>query len=206
MHIYRCLDILQNRLYDGGIVFKLTLTPLLVFANVIVYGYTSFVGGDFLVTNKEVLATFGQFNLSIIVYGTYWQLFTSMFVHVYLPHLILNMFFLIIFGLRAEEFFNRTEFLFIYLASGLAGNVLTLLLPLLTVSAGASGAIFGVFGATVIYMRKSLGMPIFAALLYSLLFLVLSVSEGVNLLAHLGGLVAGLAIGYFIAENRKESF
>lgn len=182
------------------------MTPLLVLANVIVYGVTSFVSGDFLVTNMEVLMRFGQVNLYVIVYGSYLQLFTSMFVHVNLPHLILNMFFLIIFGLRAEEFFNRTEFLFIYLASGLAGNVLTLLLPLLTVSAGASGAIFGIFGASVIYLRKSMGMPIFAALLYSLLFLVLSASEGVNLLAHLGGLVAGLAIGYFIAENRKDRF
>jgi rhomboid protease GluP len=190
----------------GGIVFRFSLTALLTLVNVVVYGYTSFVGGDFLVTDLEVLTRVGQFNLYVIGQGWYWQLFTSMFIHVNMLHLILNMLFLLIFGLRAEEFFNRAEFLFIYLASGLVGNLLTLLLPLLTVSAGASGAIFGIFGATVIYMRKSLGMPIFAALLYSLLFLTLSASEGVNLLAHLGGLAAGLAIGYFIAENRKNSF
>jgi len=123
-----------------------------------------------------------------------------------LPHLILNMFFFLIFGLKAEELFKGIEFLFIYLASGLAGNVLTLLLPLLTVSAGASGAIFGIFGASVIYIRKSFGMPIFTALIYSLLFLMLSASEGVNLFAHLGGLAAGLAIGYFFAKSRKISF
>jgi len=158
------------------------------------------------VTNDSVLLFYGQFNLAVIVQGWYWQLLTSMFVHVNLLHLILNMGFLFIFGLRAEELFKGREFLFIYFASGLIGNVLTLLLPLFTVSAGASGAIFGVFGAEVIYMRKASGMPVFTALIYSLLFLMLSASEGVNLFAHLGGLVAGLVIGYFFARNRKNDF
>jgi len=150
--------------------------------------------------------SYGQFNLAVIARGWYWQLFTSMFVHVHLPHLIMNMFFLLIFGLRAEDLFKGREFLFIYIASGLAGNILTLLQPLLTVSAGASGAIFGIFSASVIYMRKIFNMSVFSGLVYSLLFLLLSVSEGVNLFAHLGGLVAGLVIGYFFAESRKTSF
>jgi len=187
-----------------GIVLKLTLTGFLILANLLVYVYTSIKGGDFLVTNFNVLVLYGQFNLAVIMQGWYWQLFTSIFVHVHLPHLIINMFFLLIFGLRAEDLFKNIEFLFIYLASGLAGNVLTLLLPVLTVSAGASGAIFGVFGASVIYMRKTFGMPAFTALIYSLLFLMLGASEGVNLLAHLGGLAAGLAIGYFFAKKRKN--
>jgi rhomboid protease GluP len=129
-----------------------------------------------------------------------------MFVHVDLPHIILNMFFLLIFGLRAEELFKSREFLFIYLASGLAGNMLTLLLPLNTLSAGASGAIFGIFGASTIYIRKTFGASIFSALIYSLLFLMLSASEGVNLFAHLGGLAVGLAMGYYFAKSRRISF
>jgi len=178
----------------------------LIFANVLVYAYTSVKGGDFLVTSFDVLVLYGQFNLAVMIQGWYWQLFTSMFVHVHLLHLILNMFFLLVFGLRAEELFKDLELLFIYLASGLAGNVLTLLLPIFTVSAGASGAIFGVFGATVIYMRKAFGMPVFTGLIYSLLFLMLSASEGVNLFAHLGGLAAGLVIGYLFAKARKGRF
>jgi rhomboid protease GluP len=157
-------------------------------------------------TNVDVLAVYGQSNRAVIAQGWYWQLLTSMFVHVNLLHLILNMVFLLIFGLRAEEFFKGRDFLLIYLASGLAGNMLTLLLPLDTLSAGASGAIFGIFGACVIYIRKIFGMPVFTALIYSLLFLMLSASEGVNLFAHLGGLVAGLMIGYFFAKSRKISF
>lgn len=171
-----------------------------------VYAYTSIEGGDFLVTNYDVLRLCGQYNFAVIVQGWYWQLFTAMFVHVNLSHLILNMFFLLIFGLRSENLFKGIEFPLIYLVSGLSGNMLTLLLPLYTVSAGASGAIFGIFGANVIYMRITSGMPIFTALTYSLLFLILSASEGVNLFAHLGGLIAGLLIGYLLAANRKISF
>ena len=189
-----------------GIVLKFTWTFFLIFANTLVYAYTSVKSGDFIVTDFNVLMLYGQFNLAVIAKGWYWQLFTSIFVHVNLPHIILNMFFLLIFGLRAEELFKGREFLFIYFASGLAGNILTLLLPPLTVSAGASGAIFGIFGASVIFMRKAFGMSVFSALVYSLLFLMLSASEGVNLFAHLGGLAAGLVIGYVFAKSRKVSF
>lgn len=193
-------------MHIGGIVLKPTWTAFLILANLLAYAYTSVKSGDFLATSDDVLLLYGQYNQAVIAQGSYWQLLTSMFVHINLLHLILNMVFLLIFGLRAEELFKGIEFLFIYLASGLAGNILTLLLPLQTVSAGASGAIFGIFGANVIYLRKALGMPILTALIYSLFFLMLSVSEGVNLLAHLGGLVAGLAIGYFFAKERKRSF
>jgi rhomboid protease GluP len=183
--------------------FKPKVTIFLLSVNILVYIGTSIVGKNFLETDFIVLLKIGQYNQAVLFQGWYWQLLTSMFVHVNLPHLIMNMFFLFILGYRSEEFFQVTEYLSIYLASGLAGNLLTLLLPIETVSAGASGAIFGIFGASVIYMRKALGQSIFASLIYSFMFLLLSVSEGVNLFAHLGGLVTGLAIGYFLAKNRK---
>lgn len=193
-------------MHIGGIILKLTWAVFLILVNVLVYAYTSIEGGNFLVTSDNVLLVYGQYNWAVIAQGWYWQLFTSMFVHVHLLHIILNMFFLLIFGLRAEELFTGEEFLFIYLTSGLAGNVLTLLLPLETLSAGASGAIFGIFGASTIYIRKTLSTSIYGALIYSLLFLMLSASEGVNLLAHLGGLAAGLGMGYYFAKSRKISF
>lgn len=193
-------------MHVGGIALKRILTVSLIFANVLVYAYTSVKSGNLLETSLNVLETYGQSNSAVITQGWYWQLFTSMFVHVTLLHLIINMLFLLIFGLRAEELFEDTEFLFIYLASGFVGNLLTLLLPLSIVSAGTSGAIFGIFGASIIYIRKVFDMPVFNALIYSLLFLILSISEGVNFFAHLGGLAAGLVIGYFLAKSRKKAF
>jgi len=177
----------------------------LITVNLVVYAYTSVVGGNFIETNPEVLERLGQFNL-YVMNGWYWQLLTSMFVHVNVIHLFGNMFFLLMFGFRAEEFFNDEEFFFIYFMSGLSGNLLTLLMPLNTVSAGASGALFGIFGASVIYSRKTFGQSIMGALIYSFFLLMITAGINVNILAHFGGLVAGLTIGYALAKNRKIVF
>ena len=170
--------------------------------NLVVYAYTSVVGGNFIETDPGVLERLGQFNL-YVMNGWYWQLLTSIFVHVNVIHLFGNMFFLLIFGFRAEEFFNDEELFFIYFMSGLSGNLLTLLMPLNTVSAGASGAIFGTFGACTIYLRKRFGQSVMGALVYSFFLLMITAGENVNNLAHFGGLVAGLLIGYALAKSRK---
>ncbi len=165
---------------------------------------TSLTGGTPLVTSGWVLYVFGQ-NNTAVMNGAYWQLLTSMFVHVNIVHLLGNMFFLLIFGLRAEEVFSKTEYLLVYLASGLCGNLLTLLIPDL-VSAGASGAIFGVFGAVTIYLRKSVGQSIVSALVFAAFLFLINIGPETNLLAHFGGLIAGLVIGYVLAlEHGKRT-
>jgi rhomboid protease GluP len=184
----------------------LTPTMFLVAANILVYVYTSMIGGNFIQTNYSVLLQFGQYNVKVL-HGEYWQLLTSIFVHVDISHIALNMLFLIIFGLRAEELFTTEEYFFVYMFSGLSGNLLTLfLMAPNTVSAGASGAIFGMYGAGIIYMRKTFGQSIIGALMYGFLLLILSTGAGVNIIAHLGGLAAGLIIGYALAKSRGDTF
>jgi rhomboid protease GluP len=183
---------------------KLTPTIFLVTANIVVYIFTSVIGGDFIQTSDSVLLQYGQFNLSVLN-GWFWQLLTSIFVHVDIIHLALNTLFLIIFGLRAEELFTTEEYFFVYILSGLSGSLLTLfLMSPLTLSAGASGAIFGMYGAGIIYMRKAFGQSIVGALLYSFLLLILTMGAGVNIVAHFGGLAAGLIIGYALAKSRRD--
>ena len=185
---------------------KLSPTTLLVAVNVAVYIFTSVIGGNFLETNIYVLREFGQYNLYVLN-GEYWQLLTSIFVHVDIMHITLNMLFLVIFGLRAEEFFKTEEYFAVYMLSGLTGSLLTLFfMGPNTLSAGASGAVFGMYGAGIIYMRKRFGQSIAGALLYSLLFLMLSTGSGVNVIAHFGGLATGLVIGYVLAKSRQEAY
>jgi rhomboid protease GluP len=181
---------------------KVTPTTILIIANLGVYAFTSVAGGSLFFTSQNIIEILGQVNISVMN-GEYWQLFTSMFVHVDLLHLFGNMLFLLIFGIRAESLFSKKEFFFIYFASGLSGNLLTLLMPPLTLSAGASGAIFGMFSANAIYLGKTLNQSIMGALMYSFFLLILSAGRNVNLLAHFGGLAAGLVIGYTLAKNRK---
>ena len=187
-------------------LIKFTPTTFLVVANVLVYIYTSIIGGNLIQTDHTVLSQLGQFNL-FILRGQYWQLITSVFVHVDITHLALNMLFLVIFGIRAEELFRTEEYFFVYMLSGLSGSILTLLLmPIYTISAGASGAIFGMYGANIIYMRKTFGQSVVGALLYAFLLLMLTTGEGVNIVAHFGGLAAGLIMGYALAKSRKDLF
>jgi rhomboid protease GluP len=178
-------------------------TYVIIALNIIVYACTSALGGNFIETDYGLISRYGQVN-SFVMNGGYWQLFTAMFVHVSIVHLFGNMFFLLIFGLRAEEFFSLPEYLLIYFLSGLGGNVLTLLFGPDMVSAGASGAIFGVFGACTIYARRAVGQSIMTALMYAFFLFVISMSQDVNFLAHLGGLVVGLVIGYVLAATRKH--
>lgn len=184
---------------------KYKITYILIAINVAVYIYTSVVGGDFLNTSIDMMAIYGQVN-AFVFQGAYWQLFTSMFVHATIAHLVGNMFFLLIFGLRGEEMFSIPEYLSIYLLGGLAGNLLSLvLLPPYVPSLGASGAIFAMFGACVIYNRRSVRQSILGALVYAFFLLFISSGPGVNEFAHIGGLLIGLLIGYVLATRRKPN-
>jgi rhomboid protease GluP len=183
-------------------VSKFGWTYVLIALNAIVYVYTALLSGDFIQIDYDVLAQYGQFN-AFVFEGAYWQLFTSMFVHVNIMHLVGNMLFLLIFGLRAEEFFKVEEYLGIYFAGGLVGNLLTLLFGPNMVSAGASGAIFAIYGAVTVYIRRFVGQSIISALMYAFFLLFLSSGFGVNVLAHLGGLIVGLFLGYLLASSRR---
>jgi len=185
-------------------------TYIIIALNIIFYVYTSILSGNIVEVDYYVIRQYGQYNL-FVLNGAYWQLFTSIFVHVSIVHLLGNMFFLLIFGLRAEELFSLKEYLLIYFLSGLAGNLLSLAfgpysapgIPF--VSAGASGAIFGVFGACIIYVRRAVGQSIITALMYAFFLFMINIGPGVNFLAHLGGLAVGLLIGYVLGATRRRS-
>ena len=188
-------------MYDSK---KFKPTYILIALNIAVYVYTSLAGGNFLETSPEMILQYGQVNGLILYSGWYWQLFTSMFVHASITHLVGNMLFLLIFGLRNEEMFSFPEYISIYVLGGLTGNLLSLMfLPIDMPSAGASGAIFAIFGAATIYARRAVGRSIAGALMYGVFLLLLSTGPNVNNLAHIGGLLAGLLIGYVIAIKRK---
>jgi rhomboid protease GluP len=179
-------------------------TYVLIALNVLFYIYTSIEGGNFLNTSGDMIWLYGQVNGLVISNGQYYQLITSMFVHANIAHLAGNLLFLLIFGLRGEEMFSLPEFISIYFLGGLTGNLLSLLLlPPNVPSVGASGAIFAIFGAAVIYTRRSFRQSIIGALIYAFFLLLLSSGLNVNNFAHIGGLATGLVIGYVLATRRE---
>jgi rhomboid protease GluP len=177
-------------------------TYILIALNIIVYAYTSYLSGSLVETSDGVMVAFGQDNYAILS-GEIWRFLTAMFVHADIVHIFGNMFFLLIFGLRAESMFDIKEYLPIYFLSGLAGGFLTFMFSFDSLSVGASGAIFGVLGATLIYARRAIGQSIITALLYAFFLFIINTGPNVNIYAHLGGLVTGLLIGYALAATRK---
>jgi rhomboid protease GluP len=176
-------------------------TYILIALNVAIYIVGAIVGGT-LETGDGVVLVWGQYN-KFVFEGAYWQLFTSMFIHASIFHLVGNMLFLLIFGLRGEEMFSLPEYLGVYLLGGLAGNLLSLVFGPNFISVGASGAIFALFGACIIYDRRSMRQSILGALAFAFFLFFINIGENTNVIAHFGGLAVGLVLGYIIASRRK---
>ncbi|WP_037674913.1 rhomboid family intramembrane serine protease [Streptomyces griseus] len=137
--------------------------------------------------------------------GQWYLLFTSMFAHEAIWHIAFNMLSLWWLGGPLEAALGRVRYLALYLVSGLAGSALTYVLASPSSgSLGASGAIFGLFGATAVLMRRLRYdmRPIIALLVINLIF---TFGWGnIAWQAHIGGLVAGVVIGYGMVHAPRE--
>jgi membrane associated rhomboid family serine protease len=154
-------------------------------------------GGGGAIWDKGVL-----FGPSIVHQHEYWRLVTAGFLHVGLFHIFVNMMSLYFVGAVLEPAIGRLNFLAVYFASLLAGSFGALLLQPDAHTAGASGAIFGIFGALIVVARDR-GIPIWQSglgvvLMINLLFSV--TFAGISLGGHLGGLAGGLITGALITE------
>nr|WP_033214407.1 rhomboid family intramembrane serine protease [Kitasatospora phosalacinea] len=190
---------------DGALV-----TKVLIGINLAVFLFT-----EYLVTGWQArlgMVSWAQVpgvRLGVAEGPTEWyRLVTAVFVHAGVLHIATNMFSLWVLGPQLERLLGRLRFLALYLASGLAGNAFAYLLvgrEMFTV--GASGAIFGLLGATAVLFKatRTPMQPVIALLVVNL---VLSFSlHGIDWRAHVGGLVAGAAIGagMFYAPRERRN-
>jgi membrane associated rhomboid family serine protease len=140
-----------------------------------------------------------------VAQGEWYRLVTSMFTHEAVWHIGFNMLSLWWLGGPLEAALGRARYLSLYFVSGLAGSALTYLLASPTsASLGASGAIFGLFGATAVLMRRlNYDMrPIIALLVINLIFTF--GWSNIAWQAHIGGLVAGVITGYAMVHAPRE--
>jgi rhomboid protease GluP len=136
--------------------------------------------------------------------GEYWRILTSMFLHVGILHLALNMYVFWFVGPLVERLFGSSKFSFVYFLAGAGGGLNTLLFTPLKVCAGASGAIFGIFGALLAFFqthKQDFPPEMFKQKMRGLLtFLLINIAFGllnpsIGTAAHLGGLVVGYLAG-----------
>lgn len=160
-------------------------------------------------TNVETLLKFGASHPILIKGGEYYRLITSAFLHIGIGHLIFNMYSLYIIGSQLENFFGKIKFLIIYLGSAILGNLMSLLF-FDGISAGASGAIFGLLGALIYFgyhYRVYLGTVVKSQIIPLILInLCLGFAmSGINNAAHIGGLIGGILISIGVGVKYKTS-
>ncbi len=137
--------------------------------------------------------------------GEYYRMVTSMFLHYGLLHLLVNMWALWVLGRTLEGVLGPVRFLALYLAGGLGGSVSVFLFAdPHSASAGASGAIFGLFAALFIVLKR-LGRDTSSIIPILILNLAISFVPGISLAAHLGGLVTGGIVAAALAFAPRKS-
>jgi rhomboid protease GluP len=188
---------------------SITLTQVILGANVMVFIAMVLASGPSLDFSGEVLvhfgANFGPYTLS----GQWWRLLTYMFLHGGLMHIAFNMWCLWDLGALCESLYGRLTFAAIYLITGVAAGLASVGWNPGTLSVGASGAIFGLAGALIasFYLGEfSVPRVAIQGRLRSLLFFVGfnvlfgTLSPGIDNAAHAGGLISGLILGALIAR------
>jgi len=193
-------------------IFKLYLTESIIAINIIIYIICAIANQNFFDIDLEILLEFGASNGFLVVLKDQWyRLFTSMFLHGGLMHIVMNMFSLYIVGKGVELYFSRLSYILLYIFSGIVGSMVSLFIHPGSIGVGASGAIFGIFGAImgffVVYRNQlaSNGIKVFkefGVILGLNLIFGLSISS-IDMSAHIGGLVVGFVGGYMISKNPK---
>lgn len=190
---------------------KQPCTILLIIVNVVVFFVLSFQG---MTENVVFMLEKGAMYVPYVLeYGEYYRIVTSTFLHFGFDHLLNNMISLGFLGWQLEQEIGKIKFLLIYFISGIAGNILSGAWEIFTgeyaVSAGASGAVFGIIGALLYVAIRNHGR-IGDVTERGLLFMVVLTlyhgftSTGVDNLAHIGGFISGFILGVLLYWKRRR--
>jgi rhomboid protease GluP len=186
------------------------ITPILVDLNILIFLLMVFSGVNAFLPDNASLLQWGANFKPLTLEGEWWRLITNCFIHIGVIHLLMNMYALIYIGVLLEPYLGKARFAGAYLLTGIIASLTSLAWHDLTLSAGASGAIFGMYGVFLAMLTTNLidkGRR--NALLASIgIFvgynLVNGMKGGIDNAAHLGGLVSGLLIGYLFYPGLKD--
>lgn len=156
--------------------------------------------------NEQVLVSLGANVPELVRDGQYWRLVTSMFLHIGIVHLAVNGWALYQLGSLFEILLGSVALMLVYFAAGIAGSIASVMFSGADLSAGASGAIFGLLGALIGFLikRRDRLTPQAKSLMLQLLFwaivnVIFGFSvKGIDNAAHLGGGAVGFLFGLFL--------
>ena len=180
---------------------KPIITYALIAINVVVFILSVF--------NDAILPMFAVNRELIVNFNQYYRLFTGMFLHAGILHLLFNMYALYIIGMQLESFLGKAKYLIVYLLSGIGASMLSIFFSN-SFSVGASGAIFGLMGALLyfgyhyrVYLDSVVKSQIIPLIILNLI-LGFTIS-GVDNWAHIGGLVSGILATMAVGVKYKST-
>ena len=192
-------------------------TPLLIYTNIFIFLLMVLFGMNVFAPSIDTLVQWGGNIRYLTINGQFWRLFTSVFLHWGILHLLFNMYALLYIGSILEKVIGKNKFVFAYLIAGIAASVSSIMMNENVVSAGASGAIFGLFGVLFpLLVSKKNDLPDISVknlLLNTSVFVAYNImigfsKSGIDNAAHIGGLFTGIIIGYsfcLIAKGKIRS-
>jgi rhomboid protease GluP len=195
-----------------GSLFKLMpVTICIMVINVAIFVLMVVKGVDIMQPKGEDIYNWGGNMRMATLGGDWWRLFTCTFVHIGVIHLLCNMYGLFFIGSFLEPLLGKTKYIIAYLCTGILASVVSIWWSGERVSAGASGAIFGMYGVFLALLttklihadvRKSLLQSSAVFVGYNLIY---GMKGNVDNSAHIGGLVSGFVIGYMLYFSLKQT-
>ena len=180
----------KNRFKDNKVTYTL------IGINILIYIVTSIMSRNIFYSNTYVLIMLGAKVNELINYGQVWRLLTCAFLHGGIMHLAFNMYSLKIIGSEVEYIFGRKKYLIIYLMASLGGSIFSYIFSPYSISVGASGAIFGLLGAMLVFgikHRNKIGKGYMMNIIQVIginIFIGITLSN-IDNFGHIGGLIVG---------------
>ena len=190
---------------------KEPVTVGLIVLNMVIFFLTEITGGS--QDTAHMLRCGASYVPAIVEDGEIYRIFTCMFLHFGMSHLLNNMLILFVMGQRLEPVLGKIRMLAVYLLGGVGGNLVSLYFSLqkqdYAVSAGASGAVFAVLGAMIYVLLRHRGRLQDLTVRGMLFMAALSLyygftSAGVDNAAHVGGLICGLILALLLYHPEKS--
>jgi membrane associated rhomboid family serine protease len=186
------------------------VTPIIMYINIAVFILMVVAGLGFVNFDASDLLKWGANYGPSTVNNQWWRLLTSIFLHGGIMHLLSNMYGLLFVGIFLEPVLSKRSYALVYVATGILASFTSLWWHTATVSVGASGAIFGLYGTFLalllmkVFPKAVSKTFLITTTIFIIYNLVMGLTGGIDNAAHIGGLVSGFVIGLLIAPSIKE--
>lgn len=184
------------------------VTYIIMGINILAYLLTALLSKDIMNSNIYVLVYLGAKVNELISKGEYYRLITCMFLHGGLIHVALNMYSLYIIGPLVERVYGRVKYISIYFIAGIASSLFSYIFSN-SISIGASGAIFGLLGATLLFaitIKKTVGKEFYNNIVQVIIInLIIGFSiPNIDNFGHIGGMLGGITLAKIFQIYKKK--